>query len=93
MADEIRARAVVEGRVQMVFFRYSTREEAQKLGVTGWVMNRSDGAVELVAEGPKEAVDALIEWAHTGPPNARVTNVTVTVETRTGEFESFDMKY
>ena len=93
MAGEIRARAVVEGRVQMVFFRYSTCREAQKLGLTGWVMNRPDGAVELVAEGPKEAVDALIEWVHTGPPNARVTNVAITVEDHTGEFESFDTKY
>ena len=93
MADEIRARAVVEGRVQMVFFRYSTCQQAQKLGVTGWVMNRPDGAVELVAEGAKQAVDALIEWCHTGPPNAQVANVTVTVETCTGEFESFNTKY
>ncbi len=93
MADKIRIRAVVEGRVQMVFFRYSTCQEAQKLGVTGWVANRPDGAVELVAEGPKQAVETLIEWLHTGPPNARVTNVKITEETYTGEFESFDMKY
>ena len=93
MADKIRTRAVVEGRVQMVFFRYSTCQEAQKLGVTGWVVNRPDGAVELVAEGPKEAVDALIEWCRTGPPNARVTSVKVSEEPYTGEFESFDTKY
>ncbi len=81
------------GRVQMVFFRYSTCQEARKLGVTGWVTNRPDGGVELVAEGPKEAVDALIEWCRTGPPNARVTNVEVSEEPHTGEFESFDTKY
>ena len=93
MGDKIRTRAVVAGRVQMVFFRYSTCQEAQKLGVTGWVINRPDGAVELVAEGPKEAVDALIEWCRTGPPSARVTNVKITRETYTGEFDSFDTKY
>jgi acylphosphatase len=56
-------------------------------------MNRPDGAVELVAEGPKEDVDALIEWCSVGPPNARVTNVKITKGTYTGEFGSFDTKY
>ncbi len=93
MADKIRTRAIVAGRVQMVFFRYSTCQEAQKLGVTGWVTNRPDGNVELVAEGTKEAVDALIEWCRTGPPNARVTSVEVSEESHTGEFDCFDTKY
>lgn len=77
----------------MVFFRYSTCQEAEKLGVTGWVMNRPEGSVELVAEGPKEAVDKLMEWCRTGPPNARVTNVKVTEEPYADEFKSFDVKY
>ena len=93
MADNVRTHAIVEGRVQMVFFRYSTCIEAEKLGVTGWVMNRPEGSVELVAEGPKEAVDALINWCRSGPPNANVTNVRITEEPYTGEFESFDTKY
>jgi len=77
----------------MVFFRYSTCEEAEKLGVTGWVMNRPEGSVELVAEGPKEAVDELIAWCHKGPPHAHVTNVKVTKEAYTGEFTSFDTRF
>lgn len=93
MADNIRVRAVVEGHVQMVFFRYSTCQEADKLGVNGWVMNRLDGNVELVAEGKEEAVNALIKWCHTGPPSARVTGVKVTEEPYTGEFKFFDTKY
>ena len=92
-AENIRVHAIVEGRVQMVFFRYSTCQEAQKLGLTGWVMNRPEGSVELVAEGPKEAVEALIKWCHTGPPNASVTNVTATEEPYTGEYGMFDVKY
>jgi len=93
MVAKIRAHAIVEGRVQMVFFRYSTCREAARLGVTGWVMNRPEGSVELVAEGPKKAVDALIKWCHAGPPNAEVTNVKVTEEPYTGEFKSFDPRY
>lgn len=91
--DEVRVHAIVEGQVQMVWFRYSTCQEADKLGLTGWVMNRHDGNVELVAEGPREAVDALIKWCHTGPPNAHVKNVKVTEEPYTGESKSFDTRY
>jgi len=93
MAENIRIRAHVEGRVQMVFFRYSTCQEADRLGVTGWVMNRRDGGVELVAEGPADAVGALIEWCHRGPSGAHVTNVTTTEEPYSGECSSFDVRY
>ncbi|RJP64320.1 MAG: acylphosphatase [Candidatus Abyssobacteria bacterium SURF_17] len=89
----MRVRAIVEGRVQGVFFRYTTCEEADKLGVNGWVMNRRDGNVELVAEGTQEAVGALIQWCHHGPPGARVMSVKTTNESYTGEFQSFDVRY
>ena len=93
MAENIRIRARVEGRVQMVFFRYSTCQEADRLGVTGWVMNRRDGSVELVAEGQADAVGALIKWCHRGPSGANVTNVTTTEEPYSGKFSSFDVRY
>ncbi len=93
MADKVRAHAVVEGSVQMVFFRYSTCEQAARLRVTGWVMNRPEGSVELVAEGSREDVDALIEWCRTGPPHASVTGVSVTEEPYTGEFKSFEARF
>ncbi|UCD56316.1 MAG: acylphosphatase [Candidatus Hydrogenedentota bacterium] len=93
MSEKIRAHAIVEGRVQMVFFRYSTCQEADRLGVNGWVMNRRDGAVEVVAEGEKEAVDALMQWCRHGPSGARVTNVKMTHEPYSGEFKSFDVRY
>ena len=70
-------RAVVHGRVQGVFFRDSTRREADRLGVAGWVRNRDDGAVELHAEGPPDAVDALLAFARSGPPRADVERVDV----------------
>ena len=93
MTDNIRKRAIVEGRVQMVFFRYSTCQEADRLGVKGWVLNRPEGGVELVAEGPKESVDALIKWCRKGPPNAKVSKVKVAEESYSGEFDSFDTRY
>lgn len=68
---------VVHGTVQGVFYRTSAEQEARRLRVAGWVRNRSDGTVELVAEGDDEAVDALVRWAHQGPPHATVTGVDV----------------
>jgi acylphosphatase len=69
---------VVHGTVQGVFFRASAEQEAARLGVGGWVRNRADGTVEMVAEGDDEAVEALVRWAHEGPARASVTGVDVT---------------
>lgn len=68
-------RVVVHGRVQGVGFRVAMVAEARRLGVAGWVRNRADGAVEAHAEGPGDAVAALVTWAHAGPPGARVERV------------------
>ena len=67
----------IHGHVQGVWFRESMRVEAERLNVTGWVRNTPDGTVEAVIQGPAEAVEALIEWARTGPPLARVDRVDV----------------
>jgi acylphosphatase len=69
---------VVHGTVQGVFFRASAEQEAARLGVSGWVRNRTDGTVEMVVEGDDPAVDALVRWAHEGPARAEVTGVDVT---------------
>lgn len=69
--------AVVHGHVQGVFFRDSCRRRAQSLGVTGWIRNREDATVELLAEGSPEAVEALIEWCREGPRGAYVEHVDV----------------
>ena len=63
----IRRRVVVHGRVQGVWFRESARRLAERHAVTGWVRNRSDGAVEAVLEGAEEDVDRLVEFCRTGP--------------------------
>ena len=72
-----RVRAVVTGRVQGVWYRDSCRDEAVRLGVTGWIANRGDGSVELEVEGDEHAVDALLRWCGRGPPRARVDGVNV----------------
>lgn len=88
-----RAHIVVYGRVQGVFFRASAEEKARELGLTGWVRNRSDGTVEIVAEGDREALEKLISWCHIGPKHARVTRVEVVWEPATGEFLDFTIRY
>jgi acylphosphatase len=80
MSDVVRQRVVVSGHVQGVFFRDSTRREAARHGVTGWVRNRGDGAVEAVFEGPRSAVAALVEFCRAGPRGASVADVSVDEE-------------
>jgi acylphosphatase len=81
-------RFVVTGRVQGVFFRQSTRREAQRLGLGGWVRNRADGAVEGLASGAPAALAELRAWLAQGPPAARVDSVSWTAddEPAAGEF-------
>lgn len=76
----VRRRVVVRGRVQGVFFRDSTRREAEAAGVCGWVANRSDGAVEAVVEGPEEAVERVVAFCRRGPRRAEVSEASVTEE-------------
>jgi acylphosphatase len=91
--EKVRVRAIVEGRVQGVFFRHHTQETAFKLGVKGWVKNRRDGCVEAVFEGDREKVNQIVQWCHRGPSEAKVRNVSVTMENYTGEFEDFYVTY
>jgi len=93
MKPEKRIRALISGRVQGVFYRASTRDEAKRLGLTGWVRNLRDGRVELVAEGSEEAIKKLISWCWDGPPYAKVEEVLVQEEEPTGEFEDFEIRY
>ncbi|MEQ9440789.1 MAG: acylphosphatase [Cyclobacteriaceae bacterium] len=67
----------VTGVVQGVFFRASTQEKAQALGLRGWVRNEPDGSVLINAEGELEALQNLVAWCQQGPPKAEVTNITV----------------
>ncbi len=78
--DQSRRHVVVHGAVQGVFFRDSTRDEAERQGVAGWVRNRDDGAVEAVFEGDPQAVERLVDWCRSGPSSADVEDVEVTEE-------------
>ena len=72
-----RIHLAITGRVQGVFFRHSVRKEGEALGLVGWVRNRCDGSVELVAEGEVPGLKALIEWCQHGPRLATVDTVHV----------------
>lgn len=88
-----RLRAVVRGRVQGVNFRQFTAGHARRLGLTGYVRNLPDGAsVEVVAEGPLPALNALLEHLHKGPLLARVDRVEVEWGTATGVFPDFRVR-
>lgn len=88
-----RVRLIVKGRVQGVWFRDSTRQKANELGVYGWVKNRFDGNVEVVAEGNEQDVTELTAWCYEGPPYAMVTGVDKAQEEYLGEFDSFDIVF
>jgi acylphosphatase len=89
----LRAHVVVRGRVQGVWFRGTTREEARAGGLGGWVRNRPDGAVEAVFEGSAGAVRRMVSWCHRGPRMAEVRSVDVRWEEPTGEFSRFSIAY
>ncbi|MDO8464366.1 MAG: acylphosphatase [Gallionella sp.] len=80
---------VIHGRVQGVYFRDSMRREAQKLGIAGWVRNRSDGTVEAVVQGEPADVDAIVRWAHHGPEYAHVERVEI--EPHEGGYTNFEV--
>ena len=92
MSEEVvRRRVRVEGRVQGVFFRDSARRHAAAHGVAGWVANLPDGAVEAVLEGPPEAVDGVLRFMRTGPPQASVENLEV-LEEPPGGLTGFEVR-
>lgn len=84
---------MISGMVQGVYFRYYTRELAQRLGLRGWVRNTPDGRVEAVFEGEKGAVERMLEFCHRGPSGARVADVEVKWEQPRGEFSGFEVRY
>ena len=86
-------RVTVRGRVQGVWYRGSTRERAQELGLLGWVRNRPDGSVELIAQGPRDAVERLVEWCQRGPPGAYVSDLQQNTEPIGDELTDFRVSY
>lgn len=88
----VRAKVVISGKVQGVWFRQSTKDEADKLGVMGWCRNCPDGSVEAVFQGEKEAVQSIIDWCHEGPRLARVDEANVEWLNASNEFDDFEIR-
>jgi acylphosphatase len=82
----------IRGRVQGVFFRETARQQAERLGVRGWIRNLPDGDVEAVVEGPEDRLEAFARWAHEGPPAAQVEEVRWADGEATGEFDRFEVR-
>lgn len=82
---------LINGRVQGVFFRLRTKEEADKLGLTGWVKNNGDGSVKVLAEGDNHKLEQLIDWCNHGPEHAKVDKVEVKWQDFIGEVKSFEI--
>ncbi len=93
MEKQVRAHAIISGRVQGVFFRAETQRAAKGFGVFGWVRNNREGTVEAVFEGRQQDVDAVLNWCRKGPRMARVNAVDVKWQDYTGAFDRFDVTY
>jgi acylphosphatase len=93
MSGTRRIHVIVEGRVQGVYFRAFTRDEAVRLGLCGGVRNRSDGSVEAVVEGEKNAVEKMEHWFRQGSPRSVVEKVHITAEEPVGDSSTFEIHY
>ena len=90
--DQIRLHAIIQGRVQGVSFRYFVFECARRLDISGWVRNRYDGTVEVMAEGIRGKLETFLQDLNRGSNASNVTNVEHTWDNATGEFTSFKIR-
>lgn len=93
MEESVQAHVWISGRVQGVFFRYNTQQEAQARGLKGWVKNLPDGRVEAVFLGDRMRVQEMLEWCHRGPSGAWVRQVEVIWETPEESISGFRIAY
>ena len=84
---------LISGRVQGVWYRASTKQKAEYLGITGWVKNTKDGSVEAIFEGEEEKIDEMIKWCYKGPPLAKVNNIDIKNNQQIIGFEEFSIKH
>jgi acylphosphatase len=89
--DKIRANVIIRGTVQGVGFRYWTAEWAERLGLTGWIRNNSDGSVETEVEGDRAAVETYLEEMKSGPRYAAVGEYHKTILPYLGNYTTFDI--
>ena len=88
-----RVHLIISGKVQRVWYRASTKEQARKLHLNGWVRNLESGDVEAIFEGEGSAIDKIITWCSIGPPPAEVDHITKKFEEYADEFTDFKIKY
>jgi acylphosphatase len=93
MANLARAQVLISGRVQGVFYRAYTRDQAVARGLTGWVRNLPDGRVAAVFEGDREKIESMLAWCRQGPPHAAVDEVLTHWQPYQGEFQGFSIAY
>jgi acylphosphatase len=93
MPQQVRLEAIVTGQVQGVGFRYQVLQRARGMGLVGFVRNRWDGDVEVVAEGERGRLDQLLSYLQVGPRSAWVREVIVNWQAATGEFNSFEVRF
>jgi len=93
MVMKTNVHVIISGRVQGVWFRSSTKQKAEQLGVTGWVKNTRDGCVEAIFEGEENNIKEIVEWCHRGPPLAKIERVEVKNQNITNGFDGFSIKY
>lgn len=93
MTEQQRLRAIVHGHVQGVGYRATVEAAAARLGVTGWVRNRIDGCVDVLAEGSQAQLDRLLEVLRVGPRLAEVTDIEIEWASATGEFKRFSVRF
>jgi acylphosphatase len=91
--DLARVHAVVTGRVQGVGFRFTAVDQAQRLGLRGWIRNQPDGTVEVAAEGDRAAVEELVRFLHRGPRGARIDDVALRWEDHSGDLGPFRARH
>jgi acylphosphatase len=92
-SDKASVVILVVGKVQGVFYRASTMEEAQRLSLCGWVRNLGDGSVEVEAEGERDILEFLVKWCHEGPADAQVESVYPRWGVYRGQFNTFKVVY
>ncbi len=88
-----RVKIIVEGKVQGVFFRQSTLNEAKSLNICGYVKNLRDGNVEVDAQGKPEDIEKLVRWLWQGPPLAKVTNLSISELPLNPDYKDFTITY
>lgn len=93
MPSKKRVHLIIHGTVQGVNFRYSTRKKALELGIYGWVRNKKDGNVEVIAEGDTDIIDEFIDWCRVGPGMADVTKVEIEEVSKLTNLTEFSILY